>query len=46
MDRRPRSRIASAGSSGGRPSEYLVGVDLRHDDIGTVGLYHTVARSG
>jgi hypothetical protein len=27
-----------------RPTELLVGVETRHDDIGTVGLYHTVAR--
>jgi outer membrane receptor protein involved in Fe transport len=25
-------------------SELIVGADLRYDDIGTVGLYHTVAR--
>ena len=27
-----------------RASELLVGIDTRHDDIGTVGLYHTVRR--
>jgi hypothetical protein len=25
-----------------RPSELLVGLDTRHDNIGTIGLYHTV----
>jgi hypothetical protein len=29
----------------GRPVENRVGVQLRHDDIGTVGLYHTEARA-
>ncbi len=27
------------------PSEFVVGADLRYDDIDTVGLYHTVARA-
>ena len=29
---------------GDRPSEALVGFDTRHDNIGTIGLYHTVNR--
>ena len=28
-----------------RPSEFLLGIDLRHDNIGTVGLYHTRDRA-
>jgi hypothetical protein len=30
---------------GDKPSELLVGVDSRYDDIGTIGLYHTVQRA-
>jgi hypothetical protein len=33
-----------AGRVGDMASELLVGVETRYDDIGTVGLYHTVAR--
>jgi hypothetical protein len=29
---------------GDRPAELLVGLDTRHDNIGTIGLYHTVGR--
>lgn len=29
---------------GDRPSELLVGLETRHDNIGTIGLYHTVHR--
>ncbi len=32
------------GRMADRPSELLVGVDTRHDNIGTIGLYHTVRR--
>ena len=32
------------GQWGSRPVQNVVGVQLRHDDIGNVGLYHTVAR--
>ena len=28
-----------------RPSEFLFGVDLRRDDVGTVGIYHTRDRA-
>ena len=28
----------------GRPTEYAVGASVRHDAVGTVGLYNTVAR--
>jgi hypothetical protein len=33
------------GRLAGRPSELLVGLDSRHDDIGTIGLYHTRHRA-
>lgn len=36
VSHRISSRIAD------RPSEVLAGVDVRHDNIGTIGLYHTV----
>lgn len=36
VSHRISSRIAD------RPSELLAGVDVRHDNIGTIGLYHTV----
>ncbi len=39
--RRARSAIAGSGSGAGRPMQNTVGVQLRHDDIGNVGLYHT-----
>src|SRR5262249_58440240 len=29
----------------GRPVENSVGLQVRHDDIGTIGLYHTDARA-
>ncbi len=32
------------GTLGGRPVEHTAGVQLRHDDIGEVGLHHTVAQ--
>ncbi len=32
------------GRVAGRPTQNTVGVQLRNDDIGNVGLYHTVAR--
>jgi outer membrane receptor protein involved in Fe transport len=32
------------GQWGSRPVQHVVGVQLRHDDIGNVGLYHTVRR--
>jgi hypothetical protein len=32
------------GQWGRRPVQHVVGVQLRHDDIGNVGLYHTIAR--
>jgi hypothetical protein len=35
---------AFAGKWGALDTEHAVGVETRHDDIGTVGLYHTVAR--
>ena len=33
------------GRVAGKPSEFLFGVDLRHDNIGTIGLYHTRDRA-
>ena len=33
------------GCLAGKPSEFLIGVDLRRDDIGTVGLYHARYRA-
>jgi hypothetical protein len=35
---------AFAGKWGARDTEHAVGVEARHDDIATVGLYRTVAR--
>jgi hypothetical protein len=32
------------GQWGRRPTQHVVGIQLRHDAIGNVGLYHTVAR--
>ena len=32
------------GQWGTRPVQHVVGVQVRHDDIGNVGLYHTVRR--
>ena len=32
------------GQWGSRPVQHVIGVQVRHDDIGNVGLYHTVRR--
>jgi hypothetical protein len=32
------------GHWGTRPVQQVIGVQVRHDDVGTVGLYHTVRR--
>ncbi|MEZ5289231.1 MAG: TonB-dependent receptor [Vicinamibacterales bacterium] len=32
------------GRLAGRPTQHTIGLQLRNDDIGTVGLYHTVGR--
>jgi hypothetical protein len=38
MTHRASNRIAD------RPSEWLIGADVRRDNIGTIGLYHTINR--
>jgi hypothetical protein len=35
----------AGGRIGDRPSEFLIGIDARHDNIATVGLYDTVDRA-
>ena len=39
-----RASYRRLGSWAGRPVQHTIGVDLRHDRIGTVGLHHTEAR--
>ncbi len=40
-----RATHRAGGRIGDRPSELLIGIDARHDDIDTIGLYATVGRT-